>query len=393
MEYRISDNMKNVKGSAIREIFKIANKPGVISFAGGNPSPLTFPVEEIKDIAVRALTDEPTMCLQYGITDGFEPLKVQVENRLKKQGTYVEGNSVMITTGGQQGAELCAKCFLNSGDGVIVEEPSFIGALNAFRTYGAKLIGVKVEEDGIDINAVEEAIKNNDVKVLYTIPTFQNPTGITMSLEKRKKLLEICEKNNVVIFEDNPYGDLRFKGEDIPTIKSMDKNGCVVYFGSFSKILSPGIRLGFTYASDEIIAKMTVAKQVSDVHTPVLTQYIAAKWMEENDLDAHIKKCCDLYGHQCDLMLSEMDKKFPECVKYTRPEGGIFIWVTLPEEYDANEAVKVCAEKKVAFVPGATFMTDLDKKSNCFRLNYSTMTDEKIIMGIDILAKALKDIL
>ncbi len=393
MDYRVSDNMKSVKGSAIREIFKIASKPGVISFAGGNPSPLTFPVEEIKKIAIEALEKDPVVCLQYGLTDGYAPLKDQIEKRLKKQGTYVEGNSLLVTTGGQQGAELCAKCFLNRGDAVIVEEPSFIGALNAFRTYGANLIGVGVDEDGINIEAVEEAIKNNDVKVLYTIPTFQNPTGITMSLEKRKKLLEICEKNNVLIFEDNPYGELRFSGENIPTIKSMDKNGCVVYFGSFSKILSPGMRLGFAYASEEVIGKMTIAKQVSDVHTPVLTQYIAAKWMEENDLDEHIKKCCDLYGHQCNLMLSEMDKKFPENVKYTRPEGGIFIWVTLPEEFDASEVVKKCAEKKVAFVPGATFMTDLEKKSNCFRLNYSTMTDDKIIEGIDILANALKEIL
>lgn len=393
MEYRISDNMKNVKGSAIREIFKLASKPGVISFAGGNPSPLTFPVDEIKKIAMDVLENDPVTCLQYGITDGFAPLKEQVLKRLENKGITVPGNSVMITTGGQQGAELCAKCFLNRGDAVIVEEPSFIGVLNAFRTYGAKLIGVGVEEDGIDIEAVEEAIKNNDVKVLYTIPTFQNPTGITMSLEKRKKLLEICEKNNVIIFEDNPYGELRFSGEDIPTIKSMDKNGCVVYFGSFSKILSPGMRLGFTYAPDEVIAKMTVAKQVSDVHTPVLTQYIAAKWMEENDLDAHIEKARNLYGHQCNLMLSEMDKKFPECVKYTRPQGGIFIWVTLPEGYDAAEVVKIGAEKMVAFVPGSTFMTDIEKKSNCFRLNYSTMTDEKIIEGIDILANVLKDIL
>lgn len=393
MEYIVSDNMKNVKGSAIREIFKMANKPDVISFAGGNPSPLTFPVEEIKQIVSEALENNSTTCLQYGVTEGYTPLVEQVEKRLKKQGILKQNNKTLITTGGQQGIELCMKCFLNRGDSVIVEEPSFIGVLNAFRTYGVNLIGVGIEEDGINLKEVEEAIKNNNVKVLYTIPTFQNPSGITMSREKRKKLLEICEKNNVLIFEDNPYGELRFSGETVPTIKSMDENGIVVYFSSFSKILSPGLRIGYTHAHEEIIGKMTVAKQVNDVHTPVLNQYIAAKWMEKYDVDKHIEKCRELYGHQCRLMLSEMDKKFPKNVKYTRPEGGIFIWVTLPEGVDAGEIVKKCAERKVAFVPGSTFMTDIEKTSNCFRLNYSTMTDDKIILGIDILSRALDELL
>lgn len=393
MEYTVSDNMKNVKGSAIREIFKTVNKPGMISFAGGNPSPLTFPVEEIKKIVSEALEKDSVTCLQYGVTEGYAPLVEQVEKRLSKQGILKENNKTLITTGGQQGIELCMKCFLNRGDAVIVEEPSFIGVLNAFRTYGVKLVGVGMEEDGINLKEVEKAIKENNVKVLYTIPTFQNPSGITMSLEKRKKLLEICEKNNVLIFEDNPYGELRFSGEDVPTIKSMDENGVVVYFSSFSKILSPGLRLGYTHAHEDIIGKMTVAKQVNDVHTPVLNQYIAAKWMENYDVDKHIEKCRELYGHQCGLMLSEMDKKFPKNVKYTRPDGGIFIWVTLPGGTDAGKIVKECAERKVAFVPGATFMTDIEKTSNCFRLNYSTMTDDKIIEGIDILANALKELL
>lgn len=391
MNYNISDNMANVKGSAIREIFKMINKPDIISFAGGNPSPDTFPKKEINEIVNDVLTKNPDMCLQYGITEGYAPLIEKVEERLKKQGTYCEGNVTVITSGGQQGIDLSAKVLLNPGDTVIVEEPSFIGALNCFRTYGAKLVGVPMDDDGINIEKAEEAIKNNkNVKILYTIPTFQNPSGKTMSLEKRKALLELCKKNNVIIFEDNPYGELRFSGEDVPTIKSMDTENTVMYFGSFSKILSPGLRIGFTHGIPEIMAKVIVAKQVNDVHTPVLNQVIAYEWMTRYDIDAHILKAKELYGQKCGLMLSEMDKKFPKSVKYTRPEGGLFIWGTLPHG-DANEVVKICSDKKVAFIPGATFMTDLSKSSSSFRLNYSTMSDEKIVEGIGILADVLNE--
>jgi len=391
MEYLISNNMANVKGSAIREIFKMINKPDIISFAGGNPSPDTFPKEEIKEIINDVLTKNPDMCLQYGITEGYAPLIEQVNDRLKKQGTYQKNSMTIITSGGQQGIDLSAKCLLNPGDTVIVEEPSFIGALNSFRTYGANLVGVPMDDDGINIEKAEVAIKNNkNVKIMYVIPTFQNPSGKTMSLEKRKKLLSLCKKYNVIIFEDNPYGELRFKGENVPTIKSMDDDNTVMYFGSFSKILSPGLRVGFTHGIPEIMAKVIVAKQVNDVHTPVLNQVIASEWMKRYDIDKHILKAKELYGQKCELMLTEMDKKFPKSVKYTRPEGGLFIWGTLPHG-DANEAVKIASEKKVAFIPGATFMTDLSKVSNCFRLNYSTMSDEKIIEGIDILSKVLKD--
>lgn len=391
MEYLISNNMANVKGSAIREIFKMINKPDIISFAGGNPSPDTFPKEEIKEIINDVLTLNPDMCLQYGVTEGYTPLIEQVNERLKSQGTYRENSQTIITSGGQQGIDLSAKCILNPGDTVIVEEPSFIGALNCFRTYGANLVGVPMDDDGINIEKAEEAIKNNkNVKIMYVIPTFQNPSGKTMSLIKRKKLLEICKKYNVIIFEDNPYGELRFAGENVPTIKSMDEDNIVMYFGSFSKILSPGLRVGFTHGIPEIMSKVIVAKQVNDVHTPVLNQVIASEWMKRYDIDKHILKAKELYGRKCNLMLSEMDKKFPKSVKYTRPEGGLFIWGTLPEG-DANEAVKICSEKKVAFIPGATFMTDLSKTSSSFRLNYSTMSDEKIIEGIDILAKVLND--
>jgi 2-aminoadipate transaminase len=393
MEYQISENMKSLKGSAIREIFKIISKPDIISFAGGMPSPDTFPVEEVKEIVQRVLCDMPAICLQYGITEGYAPLIEKINERLKKQGTLKEDNVTITTAGGQQGLDLAAKCILNPGDTVIVEEPSFIGALNSFRTYGANLIGVKVLDDGLDLDRVEEILKENKtVKILYTIPTFQNPSGITMSEEKRKKLLSICKKYSVIIFEDNPYSELRFKGEQVPTIKALDKDNIVMYFGSFSKILSPGLRVGFVHGMGEIVEKMIVAKQVSDVHTAVLNQVIACEWMTNYDIDVHISKAKKLYGQKCELMLNEMDKHFPKSVKYTRPDGGIFIWCTLPEGYNAQEVVKKAIEKKVAFVPGPTFMTDIEKTSNCFRLNFSTMPDDKIVEGIIILAEVLTDV-
>lgn len=392
MKYQISDNMQRVQGSAIREMFKTMAKPGIISFAGGNPSPATFPVEEIKEIAQRVLTEMPNLCLQYGITEGYTPLIEKVEERLKKQGIYNDGNMTIITTGGQQGIDLAVKTILNPGETIVVEEPSFIGALNSFRTYGATLKGVPVLDDGMDLDALEAILKTDDkVRIIYTIATFQNPTGITMSLEKRKKLLELAYQYNVVIFEDNPYGELRFKGEHVPTVKSLDTKNAVMYFGSFSKILSPGLRLGFVHGIPEIMEKMVVAKQVNDVHTNLLTQVIATEWLNNYDIDAHIEKARKLYGHQCELMLSEMEKNFPECVKFTRPEGGLFIWCTLPEGMDAAVIVKKGIDKNVAFVPGSNFMTDMTKPCNCFRLNYSTMTDEKIVEGIGILAEVLKE--
>ena len=394
MNYQISENMQKVKGSAIREIFKIIAKPDIISFAGGIPDPKLFPKEKIAEISSEIFLKNSDECFKYGITEGYAPLIEKVNARLANRGTYKDDNQTIITAGGNQGLDLAARAILNTGDSVIVEEPSFIGVLNSLRTFGANLIGVPVLSDGMDIDKVEKILsENNNVKVLYTIPTFQNPSGITMPTENRERLIEICKKHNVVIFEDNPYGELRYSGENVPTIKSLDKDNVVMYFGSFSKILSPGMRVGFVHGMPEIIGKMIVAKQVCDVHTGMINQMIVNKWLETCDVDRHIKECCKVYKHKCDLMLSEMDKKFPKSVKFTRPDGGIFIWCTMPEGCDANEAVKICVDKKVAFIPGPTFMTDINKKSNCFRLNFSTMPDEKIIEGIGILGEALNEIL
>ena len=395
MEFNVSNRMSKIKGSAIREIFKALADPEVISLAGGNPAPELFPKEEMAEFAKDVLENNPVLALQYGITEGYQPLRELVKELLsERENICEEFNDTIIVSGGQQGIELATKCLVNEGDVVIVEEPSFIGALNAFRSYGAKLVGVPVKEDGMDIDALKKAVAENDnVKMIYTIPTFQNPSGITMSLEKRKAVYEIAKENNIVIIEDNPYGELVFDGEKSKTIKSMDKDGIVIYCGSYSKVLAPGLRIGFVSAHKDIVAKMVVAKQVSDVHTPVLTQVLAYEFIKKYGLDEHIAQIRALYKHKCQTMLDAIDKYFPKGVTHTTPNGGLFIWCDLNGDYDMNAVAKICTARKVACVPGSTFMTDLDKPCSAFRLNYSTVTDEKIEQGIKILGEVLTEVM
>ncbi len=394
MSTNFATRMSGVKGSAIREIFKVAGQPGVISFAGGNPSPETFPAEELKEISERLLTENPGLYLQYGITEGYTPLADVLKEQLINRKIFKDGDKILVTSGGQQAIDLSAKAFLNPGEGLICEEPSFIGALNAFRTYEAKLYGVPLYEDGLDTDALEDTLKENkNIKVLYIIPTFQNPSGITTTLEKRIKILEICKKYGIIIIEDNPYGELRFSGEDVPTLKELDKdNDTVIYCGTLSKVLAPGLRIGYAVADENIINKMVVLKQVNDVHTNGFAQALAYEWIKNYDYDKHVKKCAELYGHKCKLMLDEMDKNFPDFVSYSRPEGGLFIFATINKECSIPEFVKKCLDRKVAIVPGSTFMTDIEKDVNTFRLNYSTSKDEDIIKGIGILGEVLRGI-
>ena len=389
MEYTISNRMSSLRGSAIREIFKYAADPSVISLAGGNPAPELFPHEALADIAAEVLREQPVTALQYGITEGYVPLRDAIKARLKRvENIGGEDDELIVVSGGQQGIELATKCLVNEGDVVIVEQPSFIGATNAFRSYGARLVGVPVENDGMDLDALEDALKNNkNVRFIYTIPTFQNPMGVTMSMEKRKRLYEIAKKNGVLILEDNPYGELTFDGVKMPTIKSMDTDGIVMYSGSFSKILAPGLRLGFLCAPKAIIQKVVIAKQVSDVHTPMLPQLLATEYMKRYDLDALIAEMRKTYAHKCATMLGAMDEFFPADITYTRPGGGLFIWCDLGHDLDTLALSKEAIAEKVVYVPGNTFMVDMDHKCTALRLNYSTMSDEKIIEGIRRLGK------
>ncbi|MHB1151045.1 MAG: aminotransferase-like domain-containing protein [Eubacteriales bacterium] len=395
MEYNISEKMKDMKPSAIREIFKSLSDPRIIAFAAGNPSPESFPVEAIRRFSADILLNESNTALQYSVTEGYPRLREAVAARQKKRfNVGGEGDLTIITSGGQQGLELACKVMCSEGDAVICENPSFIGALNAFRSLGTRLIGVELEDDGMNIAALEEALKNNPrAKLIYVIPNFHNPAGITMSYEKRRAVYDLALKYGVLILEDNPYGELRFAGEEVPAIKSMDEAGIVIYCGSFSKILSAGMRVGFMCAPSAIIQKVVVAKQVEDVHTGIFFQMICERFLNDFDTDGHIRTIKDLYRRKCGLMLSEMDKNFPKQVKYTRPEGGLFVWCTLPAGSDIPSFVKRALELGVAVVPGTAFNCDVNAPSDSFRLNFSTPADEQIIKGIKILSDVLKEII
>ena len=389
MNYRISDKMLNIQPSAIREIFKVLADPTVISFAAGNPSPESFPVEQIQELSSIIYEQTPVAALQYNITEGYVPLREKIAARMKSRFNISgDGDMLLITTGGQQGIDLTCKVMCNEGDTVICEKPSFIGALNSFKANGVNICAVDMQDDGIDLEKLETALKTHEnAKILYLIPTFHNPLGTTMSLAKRKAVLALAKKYNVIILEDNPYGELRFGGEELPTIKSLDTDGIVVYCSSFSKIIAPAIRVGWLSAPEQLAQKIVVAKQVNDVHTNMYFQLVCNLFLEKFDIDAHIAKVRELYKNKCSLMLSEMDKKLTN-IKYTRPNGGLFLWCTLPKDIELSKFVKTCIENKLAVVPGSTFLPNESEISHSFRVNFSMPSDEQIIKGVDIIAKS-----
>ena len=392
MEYRISDKLASLKPSAIREIFKSLTNPEIIAFAAGNPAAESFPTEYIQEKAAQILRESPVTALQYSVTEGYPKLREAVRKRLKDAfGTDREGDEVIITSGGQQGLELVCKVMCNEGDTVIAEDPSFIGALNAFRSNGANVVGVEMESDGMNTEKLEKALKDNpNAKLIYIIPTFHNPMGITTSAEKRREIYRLAKKHGVLILEDNPYGELRFSGEDVPTLKSMDTDGIVAYSGSYSKVLSSGMRIGFLCAPKEIISKAVVAKQVEDVHTNILCQMICESFVTSELYLPHLDKIRALYRKKCGLMLDGIKKCFPENVGYTSPEGGLFVWCTLPAGADLTEFVASALAEKVAVVPGTAFNCDVNAPSSSFRLNYSTPSDEQIVRGIEVLGNILR---
>lgn len=388
MDYYFSKRISGLQPSAIREILKATQDPSIIPFAAGNPDAAAFPVEEVKKLSAEIFENEPVTALQYGVTEGYTPLRNRLTAFIKERYNIGKDfDNLIVTSGAQQVMDLATKALCDLGDTVICECPSFIGSLNCFRSYGCELAGVPVEADGMNIEKLEEAIKNaHNPRFIYTIPNFQNPSGVTMSLEKRKAVYELAKKYGLLILEDNPYGDLRVSGEDVPSIKSFDEDGIVIYAGSFSKLLAPGIRVGYICAPAPIIAKMTVGKQASDVHTPVFSQMLVDKWMESYDVDAHIEKIRGIYREKLNLMCDLIDSELGDFVKYVRPEGGLFVWCELPESVDMLEFVQECIANKVAVVPGTAFMIN-DEKTNCFRMNFSTPSDEKIVEGMKILGK------
>ncbi len=394
MDYHFSDRVSALKPSVIREILKHTSNPEVIPFAAGNPAADAFPKETIRKISEDILSSDPIGALQYSITEGYLPLRNRLKKDLEAKKCYADGRDDLITTSGaQQANELACKVLCSDGDTLICESPSFIGSLNSFKSYNVNLVGVELEEDGINIEKLEEAVKSNSrVKLLYLIPNFQNPTGRTMSLEKRKAVYELAKKYDFIILEDNPYGDLRFRGEDIAPIKSFDTEGRVIYSRTFSKILAPGLRVGYVSAPKEIISKMVVCKQVADVHTNIWAQQICYRFMETVDMNEHIASLRKIYKSKYELMENGIKEYFSDKVEVTRPEGGLFIWATLPDSIDMLSFCKKAVEEyKIAVVPGQAFMISENDRTNSFRMNFSTPSDEQIVTGCEILGKLTKE--
>ena len=393
MNYSFSDKVTGLKASAIREILKFTADPTVISFAAGNPAPEAFPVEKIADISAAILEKNPILALQYSITEGYTPLRDYLKDRMTSQQQYnADIDDLIITSGAQQANELACKVMCNEGDTLICEAPSFIGSINSFKSANVKLVGVELENDGINLEKLEAAIKAaKSMKLLYVIPNFQNPTGLCMSMAKRRAVYELAKKYDFVILEDNPYGDIRFEGENIPSIKSLDKDGRVIYSGTFSKTLAPGLRVGYVSAPKDIIQKIVVCKQVADVHTNIWAQAVCYEFMTQNDVEAHLEGLRKIYRHKCGLMLEELAKNVSSKISFTKPQGGLFIWGTLPQDCDMMDFCRKAVERKVAIVPGTAFVINESDKSSCFRPNFSTPTDEQIVEGCEILGRLSKE--
>ncbi|MDR1692735.1 MAG: PLP-dependent aminotransferase family protein [Oscillospiraceae bacterium] len=385
-----SHRVAALKPSAIREILKAPSDPETITLAAGNPSPDAFPAAEMAALAAEIFSTNPSGALQYGISEGYTPLRERTRKRVfEKYGAGRDADDLIITSGGQQVVELTAKTLINEGDTVICETPSFIGSLNALRSYGANLVGVPCNGAGMDADGLERALRDHpEAKLIYTIPTFQNPTGEVMPLSSRIRLLELAAQYGTVVLEDDPYRELRYGGEAIPPIKALDTDGRVIYAGSFSKIIAPGIRLGYALAQKELIAKMTAAKQVSDVHSNLFFQILVERYMAEYDIDAHIGKCRALYKIRRDTMDAALQKYMPDA-RWIVPEGGLFLWVKLPGGRDGTEFCRSAKEKKVMAVPGSAFLPDENGASDAIRLNFSLPTPKQIEIGVERLGSNL----
>ena len=379
---RFAHRFDGISGSAIREIFKMIAKPGMISFAGGNPAKSALPDEQVSAIAREVLARDGKNILQYGATEGYAPfvesLKAYAEAQLG-----CEIPAVLPVTGSTQAMDLLCKALINPGDRILVEDPTFMGNMQCMRLYQAELVPVESDENGLRIDKLEEAIVRYQPKLLYTIPTFQNPTGKTLAADRRRPIAELAAKYGMIVAEDDPYRDLRYAGTPLPSIKSYDEEGWVVFLGSFSKIIAPGIRVGYMAGDPRIIRKCTVGKQSTDVHTANLNQAIVDQYLRQNLLPEHIRAICASYKEQLDAMLGEL-ARFPAGTRYTRPEGGLFIWVELPEGIEAKALLDQAVEQHVAYVPGTHFYAN-GGHDNTLRLNFSNSTVEQIHTGMAVL--------
>ena len=392
-----SEIAKALRASEIRELLKLTQQPEIISFAGGLPNPESFPVEDIKEIVKNLLQTEGAKILQYGSTEGVNGFRDTLAKMMKERCNVsgVKRENILITAGSQQALYLLAKIFVDPGDKVVIEAPTYIGILTAFQSFKPDYVAVEMDDNGMDTEILEEKLKKiknegGKPKLIYVIPTFQNPAGVTMSLDRRKHLLELADEYDVLVVEDNPYGELRYSGEPLPSLKSMDRNNSVIYLGTFSKILAPGFRLAWMIAHEEIIKKSVLAKQGIDLCTNTFGQYIANEYISKGYLNRHIPEIIALYKRKRDLMLRMMDEYFPDYVKWTKPDGGMFLWVTLPENMNAEKMFQKAIENKVAYVIGSAFYPKRDHK-NTLRLNFTYSSDEQIEEGIKRLAKVIRE--
>ncbi len=397
-EEEFSELAKRLKASEIRELLKVTQMPDIISLAGGLPNPKSFPVEIIKEITTKLLDSYGEKMLQYGSTEGVNSFREALANYYNENYSFGIGkDNVLITVGSQEGLYLLGKIFLNPGDTVVVEAPTYVGAITAFQSFYPNYVQVEMDDEGMNIDILEKKLKElvregKKPKFIYTIPTFQNPAGVTMSLERRKRLLELAKEYNILVVEDSPYEELRFSGEKVPQLKALDKEGYVLYIGTLSKVLSPGMRIAFMIGNEEIIQKAVLAKQGIDLCTSPFVQYIAEEYIKGGYMREHIPKIIKLYKEKRDIMLDAIEDYFPEGVKWTRPDGGMFLWVTLPEHIDTEKLLQKAIENKVVYVIGAAFYPHRDHR-NTMRLNFTYPTNEQIEEGIKRLAKVIKEAL
>ena len=387
-----ADRMNRMKVSDIRELLKLTQQPEIISFAGGLPAPELFPVDDIKAATDAVLEENGRVALQYGQTEGWLPLRQHIADRLAAKNAIVtDPERIILTAGSQQGLDYIGKLFLNPGDVVVMESPSYLGAINAFNAYEPNFVEVPTDDGGMIMEELDRILtETENVKLIYVIPDFQNPSGRTWSLERRKKFMEIIKKHGVPAIEDNPYGDLRFKGEFLPALKSMDDEGLIIYMGTFSKILAPGYRVAWICANDEIVGKVNLIAQAAALQTSTISALVISKYLDMFDVDEHVEKIREVYKHRCELMINTMRECFPPEASFTDPDGGLFTWVELPDYINTRELASKALEKKVAFVPGSGFFPN-GGNNCCMRLNYSCMPDDRIVEGIHRLADVIKE--
>ncbi len=389
---QFSSRMDLLKGSEIRELLKLTAQPDIISFAGGMPAPELFPVEQMMEASIAVLKENGRVALQYSSTEGYPRLREQIAERmLAKNNIHTDKDHILVTSGSQQGLDFSGRVFLNPGDVVLLESPSYLGAVNAFKACEPKFIEVPTDDGGMIMSELEKILATTErVKMIYVIPDFQNPSGRTWPLERRKQFMEIINKYEIPVVEDNPYGELRFEGEYLPALKSMDTKGLVVFLGTFSKILAPGYRLGWVCADGEILQKYNFLAQAASLQASTEAQLVVSKFIDMFDLDEHVATIKECYRKRRDVMMATMEREFPPEAKFTHPNGGLFTWVELPDYINTNEMAKQCLARNVAYVPGDGFFPDAGH-NNCIRLNYSCMPEEKIEQGMTILGEVIKE--